>query len=284
MVLDGLWGPETSGAVKKFQSSRGLSPDGDPGPITLGALASQIARGAYGDMVEAVQVLLQAGLSVDGQFGDLTHNAVVAFQNVHRLEADGIVGRLTWTALFSSGPNNSGNDGPAPEPAPTPEQGSKDPGSIADILNGGKNPNNNQNNNKPKPAPAPPGERCPAGQRAISRNQRTNGAGCRADYGAGLPASGRTAVEAMCSKHSQCYAQCSITKASCDNILRADVDRVCGPIMEAYRKAEKDAADRWNKKRALLPPLPQICSVQQMPEQTSDSHFRQVNDAHCVCA
>lgn len=33
-------------------------------------------------------------------FGNDTHKAVITFQNANNLEADGIVGRLTWSALF----------------------------------------------------------------------------------------------------------------------------------------------------------------------------------------
>jgi peptidoglycan hydrolase-like protein with peptidoglycan-binding domain len=44
---------------------------------------------------------LQAKLGVNppGPFGPKTHAAVVAFQRKHKLLADGIVGRLTWSKL-----------------------------------------------------------------------------------------------------------------------------------------------------------------------------------------
>jgi peptidoglycan hydrolase-like protein with peptidoglycan-binding domain len=41
--VDGVRGPETSGAVKQFQRDNGLEVDGDPGPETVGALNKLIA-------------------------------------------------------------------------------------------------------------------------------------------------------------------------------------------------------------------------------------------------
>jgi hypothetical protein len=43
-----------------------------------------------------------AHLTVDSEFGPKTRDAVKAFQRAKKLEADGIVGRLTWTALGKS--------------------------------------------------------------------------------------------------------------------------------------------------------------------------------------
>ena len=37
---------------------------------------------------------------VDGSYGQATYNAVIKFQKAKGLEADGIVGKLTWTALL----------------------------------------------------------------------------------------------------------------------------------------------------------------------------------------
>jgi peptidoglycan hydrolase-like protein with peptidoglycan-binding domain len=40
-------------------------------------------------------------VSVDGQYGPATKQAVIDFQNWFGLTADGIAGPLTWTALWS---------------------------------------------------------------------------------------------------------------------------------------------------------------------------------------
>ena len=64
-----------------------------------------IRKGNRGDDVRKLQVLL--GIEpVDGIFGDQTEAAVIAFQRVHSLTPDGIVGALTWSALQQQGPKS----------------------------------------------------------------------------------------------------------------------------------------------------------------------------------
>ncbi len=59
-----------------------------------------------GFSVSQLQTLLNNKLStqliVDGHFGRKTEEAVILFQSQSGLVADGIVGRVTWTALLSS--------------------------------------------------------------------------------------------------------------------------------------------------------------------------------------
>jgi peptidoglycan hydrolase-like protein with peptidoglycan-binding domain len=55
--------------------------------------------------VKAVQTILNSigyGLSVDGQCGTATINAIKAFQTARNLGNDGIVGTNTWRALGSA--------------------------------------------------------------------------------------------------------------------------------------------------------------------------------------
>jgi peptidoglycan hydrolase-like protein with peptidoglycan-binding domain len=65
---------------------------------------SYLKLGSSGDNVKVLQERLNvfgAGLEVDGQFGNLTNQAVLSFQRANGLEVDGIVGPKTWKALDS---------------------------------------------------------------------------------------------------------------------------------------------------------------------------------------
>ena len=82
-----------------------------------------LRRGADGWQVKRLQKLLRThGLmpepaKIDGDFGELTEAAVEAFQTLHDLEVDGIVGPLTWHALIAAPPKVVT---PTPEPTPEP--------------------------------------------------------------------------------------------------------------------------------------------------------------------
>lgn len=62
-----------------------------------------VKLGCKGGAVERLQTWLARdlgyGIAIDHDFGPKTEAAVKAFQTAHGLEADGIVGRLTWAAL-----------------------------------------------------------------------------------------------------------------------------------------------------------------------------------------
>jgi|GEM_PF-667202 len=100
---DGSFGPKTEARVKEFQKAHGLTVDGEVGPNTWAAIKRTLPllkRGSTGRYVEALQVAL-GGLTVDGSFGKLTYNAVVAFQRESGLQSDGEVGQLTWGAIIA---------------------------------------------------------------------------------------------------------------------------------------------------------------------------------------
>ena len=62
-----------------------------------------VRRGANGHPVRTLQDLLRArghAVTVDGDFGPQTENAVRAFQGQRNLAVDGIVGPNTWSALI----------------------------------------------------------------------------------------------------------------------------------------------------------------------------------------
>ena len=75
-----------------------------------------LRRGMKGEDVRTVQNVLNAAilpprLTVDGDFGPMTENAVKDFQREQKLSVDGVVGPITWGALdrFEQTPRASGD-------------------------------------------------------------------------------------------------------------------------------------------------------------------------------
>jgi len=118
--VDGVRGPVTATAVRRFQRRRGLTVDGVAGPQTRRALgrrgrpflgARTLAQGRVGWDVAALQFLLWrrqfAPGAVDGDFGPGTGRAVLAYQRSARLIADAVAGPATIRSLRrGSGPTN----------------------------------------------------------------------------------------------------------------------------------------------------------------------------------
>ncbi len=108
LEVDGVFGGDTLAAVQGFQNENGLAIDGVIGPNTWRALLwlppyPVLRRGSRGNYVRYLQQLLLSKLydpgSIDGVFGSLTQNAVLAFQRENGLVVDGIVGSRTWSSL-----------------------------------------------------------------------------------------------------------------------------------------------------------------------------------------
>ena len=130
---DGDFGETTKAAVMAFQSAHKLLPDGIAGVATLDTLMNSkttatpeptpfiLKKGAKGPEVTVLQKRLKAlgylSGSSDGDFGEVTHDAVVQFQKVNGLSADGVAGTQTLNVLNSSrakhqnqtGTSSSGN-------------------------------------------------------------------------------------------------------------------------------------------------------------------------------
>ena len=99
-------------SVKKLAelTSEGEKPTGSQDTITgSGYPGTPLRRGDRGASVEQVQFWLQQlaefdpnlrDLAVDGIFGAGTEAAVKAFQTENGLTADGVVGRMTWDAIW----------------------------------------------------------------------------------------------------------------------------------------------------------------------------------------
>ncbi|WP_052427787.1 peptidoglycan-binding protein [Actinopolyspora erythraea] len=86
--VDGVDGPQTSGAITKFQSSQCLAVDGIAGPNTTTALM---------DKVKEVQ--RAAHTSADGVYGLWTIQSVERYQFEHNLTYDGIAGPQTMSSM-----------------------------------------------------------------------------------------------------------------------------------------------------------------------------------------
>jgi peptidoglycan hydrolase-like protein with peptidoglycan-binding domain len=140
LKVDGLIGPKSLFAVKRFQQHAGLVVDGRPGPLTKAALVDALraqtqspaalyhpaaaapatvpavahpqARGVVPIVTnQQVQAALNAlgfkgadgrPLKVDGAIGPNSQAAVRAFQNASGLKADAIPGQITKSALAAA--------------------------------------------------------------------------------------------------------------------------------------------------------------------------------------
>lgn len=120
IVVDGDFGPGTEKVVKQFQKDAGVSQDGISTPLILGLLEdallkkeaakSKIIQGSYlrkGASGAAVVIMQKAinkkmgsgKVAEDGVFGKKTEEVLKQFQTQNHLDADGIAGPATFSAL-----------------------------------------------------------------------------------------------------------------------------------------------------------------------------------------
>jgi hypothetical protein len=115
--VDGVRGPLTRDALRRFQRARGLVPDAVLGPATRRALGRRgrpflgrraLSVGALGWDVAVLEFRLRAsGLgprAVDGRFTPATARALRRYQRRRGLVPDGIAGRLTYRSLAQRAP------------------------------------------------------------------------------------------------------------------------------------------------------------------------------------
>lgn len=93
-----------------------------PGPTV--AFGKQLKYESKGEAVKQVQRrLTELGYyegNISGNFLGHTRNAVKAFQKQNALEADGVIGEITWNTLFNDPAVRAADDAPKPTPEPTP--------------------------------------------------------------------------------------------------------------------------------------------------------------------
>lgn len=110
--IDGVKGPATTKAIKRFQRRAGVPADGIAGPTTRRALGAYgqhllgsrpLTRGAAGWDVAALQFLLAwhgfPSATIDGGLGEHTDRALRRFQRWSGLKPDGVAGPTTYAAL-----------------------------------------------------------------------------------------------------------------------------------------------------------------------------------------
>lgn len=99
-------------------------PGTEPTPMTTVAYTKKLKYESKGALVKTLQKrLTELGYyegNISGNFLGHTRNAVKAFQGRNNLDADGVVGEMTWNALFNDPDVRGVNDPPKPTPEPTP--------------------------------------------------------------------------------------------------------------------------------------------------------------------
>jgi peptidoglycan hydrolase-like protein with peptidoglycan-binding domain/DNA invertase Pin-like site-specific DNA recombinase len=147
--VDGLYGPLTAGAARRFQAGYGLVSDGVVGPRTRRALRHPgayltLRRGAGYDVrggsrhVRAVQRRLrrlgQDPGPTDGLYGPLTQRAVERFQARAGLPVDGITGGQTRRAMAPRAHRTPRANGPVRSTPPSPTRTVRPPQTPARTL------------------------------------------------------------------------------------------------------------------------------------------------------
>jgi peptidoglycan hydrolase-like protein with peptidoglycan-binding domain len=110
--------PQQSEKPSTEKPSKGETPTPSPKPAPEVIISFRL--GDSGDKVKEIQQKLNKfgyRLTIDGDFGKLTHTAVVNFQKNNKIKADGIVDKITLEKLNLK-PTPATTYKPAPTPAP----------------------------------------------------------------------------------------------------------------------------------------------------------------------
>lgn len=104
---DGIWGKQTTSALRSFQRRHSLKTNGQLNAPTWEALVVSLKRGSRGDAVRAIQITLTDVYAVSvekpakptGKFDFDTELSLRKYQEYRNLTVDGIVGLETWCSL-----------------------------------------------------------------------------------------------------------------------------------------------------------------------------------------
>jgi hypothetical protein len=104
--LDGVSGPLTISAVKKFQDIVGITADGLCGQEVLTTIKSIMKKPVCSINSSESKIIIRylqyrVKASIDGIYGNAAKTCVKEYQRNNNLVADGIVGENTWNKLLS---------------------------------------------------------------------------------------------------------------------------------------------------------------------------------------
>ena len=106
----GIFDADFVAAVCAWQRNHGITPDGIIGKNTWAKIVDTAplcttSKNSTSAATCALQILLNAGLTIDGVYGSKTKNAIAAYQSSKGLTADGKCGKNTWSALIIGNSN-----------------------------------------------------------------------------------------------------------------------------------------------------------------------------------
>ncbi|MBU3144930.1 glucosaminidase domain-containing protein [Clostridium sp. CF012] len=105
LVVDGIYGPATISAIKSFQKILGLVQDGVLNENIVASLNEVMNKSLCSiksntNKATIKYIQWRLNISVDGIFGIETLSKIKEFQARNGLEADGIVGKNTWSVFL----------------------------------------------------------------------------------------------------------------------------------------------------------------------------------------